>query len=145
MKLASVYAIALFASAMSAGCSSAGDSSGSLDIFPAIPLTTLSTDSGRFRVEVRTAPDQPPARGEISVELLMRDTSGAPVDGLAVSVVPWMPAMGHGTSIEPVVTPKGEGKYLVTQVSLFMPGEWQLRTSIGGQVSDHVAPSFSIQ
>jgi hypothetical protein len=106
---------------------------------------TIVSNSGKLRVEVRTSPTQPPPRGVISVELAVTDLSGSPVDGLATSIVPWMPAMGHGTSIVPTITPKGSGIYISTQVSLFMPGEWQLRTSFTGSASDYVAPSFQVQ
>jgi hypothetical protein len=101
------------------------------------------TDSGTMRVEVRTSP-QPPSRGGIDAELTITDAStGAPRDGLTLQIRPWMPAMNHG-AIQATVTPEGDGKYLVTEVSLYMAGLWELRTTISGPVSDHVAPQFEI-
>lgn len=66
------------------------------------------------------------------------------MDGLAVSVVPWMAAHAHGTSVVPIVTPRGDGRYLVTEVALFMPGAWQLRTSFEGKITDRVAPTVDV-
>jgi hypothetical protein len=53
--------------------------------------------------------------------------------------------MGHGTSIAPTITPQTNGKYLLTNVDLFMAGLWQLRTTISGPMSDYAAPEFEIQ
>jgi hypothetical protein len=90
------------------------------------------------------------------VELVITDAAtGAPVEGLTISMTPWMPAMGHGTCCTPVFTDNGGGRYVSTAVSLFMPGEWQLRTEIssplGGAneslpaiLSDFVAPTFDV-
>ena len=78
-------------------------------------------------MDVRTAP-QPPARGAIPA-LLTVTRDGAPATGLALHVTPWMPAMGHGASIEPVVVERGDGDYLVDDLVLPMPGMWELRVS----------------
>ena len=55
--------------------------------------------------------------------------------------------MGHGTSLVPSVMETSPGIYLVTQVGLFMPGAWVLRTTISvtqaGSSSDPDAPSAS--
>jgi YtkA-like len=124
----------------SLGCSSGTGPSAE---FPPAALSTVMTDSGTMRVEVRTSP-QPPTRGGIDAELTITDVaSGAPRDGLALQVRPWMPAMNHG-AIMATVTPEGDGKYLVTEVDLFMAGLWELRTTISGSVTDHVAPQFQI-
>jgi hypothetical protein len=127
--------------AASLGCS--GGTGPSAE-FPSAAMTTVMTDSGRMRVEVRTSP-QPPTRGGIDAELTITDAAtGAPRDGLVLQVRPWMAAMNHG-AIMATVTPEGGGKYLLTEVDLFMAGLWELRTTISGPVSDHVAPRFQIQ
>lgn len=101
-------------------------------------------DSGVLHVEVRTSPE-PPVRGSDTVELTITRTSdGTPVDGLTLDVEPWMPAMNHGTSATPTVTSQGSGKYLVTNVYLYMPGLWQLRTTFSGPNADHAAPALQI-
>jgi hypothetical protein len=113
--------------------------------FPADPMLTATSDAGRYLVEVRTAPNQPPERGVVAIDLRVLDaTSQEPVEGLHVESTPWMPAMGHGTSVQPSVTPKADGRYVLTHVDLFMPGAWEIRTTLSGETVDHVAPSFQI-
>jgi hypothetical protein len=55
-----------------------------------------------------------------------------------------MDAMGHGASVKTAVTPKGGGRYLVANVSMFMPGTWTLRTTFTGPVDDHAAPLVDV-
>ena len=69
---------------------------------------------------------------------------GGPVDGLTVSVQPWMPAHGHGTSIVPSVMPMGSGAYEIDDVYLYMAGTWQVRIAFSGTESDTAVPSFDI-
>ena len=95
-------------------------------------------------MELRTSP-QPPERGLDSAEFRIAGPTGAPVDALSLAVLPWMPDMGHGTSLTPVVTAQGGGVYLVDNLSLFMAGRWQLRTTISGAASGSVVPEFEIQ
>jgi YtkA-like protein len=113
--------------------------------FAAQPMMTETSSSGRLRIEVRTAPEQPPSRGVQTVELVIRDaTTQAPEPGLTLGVLPWMPAMGHVASLTPTVNENPPGTYVVGDVDFFMPGTWELRTSISGPVADHAAPSFQI-
>jgi hypothetical protein len=81
----------------------------------------------------------------MSVELTVRRASdGAPVDGLMVTVDPYMPAHLHGTSIVPVVAAEGQGRYRITQVDLSMAGHWELRTTFSGPLTDYVVPTYDI-
>ena len=34
---------------------------------------------------------------------------------------------------------------LVTELDVFMPGHWELRTALSGPMTDHVTPAFDIQ
>ncbi|MBK7581653.1 MAG: FixH family protein [Myxococcales bacterium] len=105
--------------------------------FEAEPLTTVSSDSGQLRVSVWTSPDQPPARGILTLRLLAEDAaSQAPVDALFFDIVPEMPSMGHGTPTVPKTKAANSGVYTVSDVNLFMPGRWELRMTITGAVSD---------
>jgi hypothetical protein len=113
--------------------------------FPATALATMTSADGKLDVAVHSAPYQPLIAGLQCVELVVTDPStGAGVDGLAITMTPWMPAMGHGASVTPLLTPLGQGRYVFTNVSLFMPGEWQLRTQFSGEVSDSVDPTFNV-
>jgi hypothetical protein len=111
--------------------------------FSGVPLVTLPSASGALRVAVRSSP-QPPSRGLSLFELTLTDDSGAPAAGLVLAVQPWMPAMGHGTSVVPEVAETAPGVYEVSNVVLAMPGTWQLRTSVSGSQADTFAPSFEI-
>jgi hypothetical protein len=111
--------------------------------FDGAALLTLKSDSGTAEVAVRSSP-QPPARGEDAFQFTLTDATGNPMPGLVLSVQPWMPAMGHGSSVTPDVRETQPGTYLVTNVVLSMPGSWQLRTSVRGSVKDSFAPTFEI-
>jgi nitrogen fixation protein FixH len=102
----------------------------------------MTSTSGALHVELRTSP-QPPAVGNDDVQILVTDSSGTPRDGLTVTVKPWMPAHDHGTS-QTTVTPQGGGKYLVTNVYLYMSGVWQLQIGFSGPVSDNASAQFEL-
>lgn len=139
-----VVAAALYG-ATSLGCSSEPVAVDAEDAtFPVAAITTMKSAGAAYTIEVRTAPTQPPGRGETAVEYTITGADGAPSDGLALTIVPWMPDMGHGASVVPSVSAPGGGRYLISDVDLFMPGEWELRTTIAGQPEDSVAPSFQI-
>jgi hypothetical protein len=123
------------------GCS--GETGGSSGAFPSAALMTVPGAQGQVSLEVRTAPAQPPSRGVSSVEYRVT-AGGEPASGLTVDVLPWMPVMGHGTSVSPTVTEAGGGRYVIDDVDLFMSGTWELRTTITGADEDSAAPTFEI-
>src|SRR5258706_15782031 len=102
-----VRVAAAFASACG-GASSAPNGS-----FPSAPFASLSSDASKLVIEVRTAPDQPPERGVASVQLVVKDQQGILQDGLDVTSTPWMPSMGHGSSVMPMASAKGNGTYVL--------------------------------
>jgi hypothetical protein len=113
--------------------------------FSGAPLVTCTSSGGSLAVALRTSP-QPPTEGVIEAQLTVTQAAtGAPVDGLSITVVPWMPSMGMGTSVVPTVTATGDGTYQVQQVSVTMTGEWELRLTFAGPVSDTADPSFDVQ
>jgi hypothetical protein len=117
-------------------------SSGSSQSAAGFPMT-VTTDSGALHL-VLTATPNPPVVGTNEFDLTVtKAADGSPVDGLTVSVQPFMPAMDHGTSA-PTVTAMGGGHYRVENVYTFMPGLWELETTVSGSVSDHVSPEFQI-
>ncbi len=124
------------------GCG--GGSSDAGGGFDGPPSATVTSDQGSFRIEVRTSPS-PPLRGTNEVELhVVRAADGTPANGLGLTVVPWMPVMGHGASVTPTITPHDDGRYVVGNVSTFMPGRWELRTTIPGSPEDHAAPPIDV-
>jgi hypothetical protein len=107
-------------------------------------LVTLSSDESKLVIEIRTAPNQPPERGVASVQLVVTDVNGVPQEGLDVAAMPWMPAMGHGTAVQPIASSGGKGAYVLDNVYLYMPGHWELRTSFSGSVTDRATPAFDV-
>jgi hypothetical protein len=112
--------------------------------FSADPDQIITSDSGALTIAVRFAPD-PPILGSNAAELRFTDESGATVSNLGLTVVPWMPAHGHGTSVEATVTETAPGVFVATPVYLFMPGSWELRMTITGSVDDTAKAAFEIQ
>jgi YtkA-like len=112
-------------------CSSA-DVASSTDF----PASTLS-DHKKIGIALSTFPSEPPVAGTSSVQLLLTDpATGKPIEDEQITLVPWMPAMGHGSDENPVFQSLGKGQYLFTNVDLFMPGEWLLRFEFSGTVTD---------
>jgi hypothetical protein len=111
--------------------------------FPQEPLLSTSSDTGALQLALRSSP-QPLARGTNTVQYTITNDAGTPITGLSLDVVPWMPDMGHGSSIKPTVAERGQGVYVVSCVDLAMPGSWQLRTAASGPVSDSATPAFQI-
>jgi hypothetical protein len=139
-----VFVAAVGLAIASLGCASEDTGSAGAASFPNDALLTVTSQTGNLHIDLRTAPDQPPSRGVASVEYRVADVNQTPVDGLTISVVPWMPDMGHGASTTPTVQAMGNGRYVITNVELFMPGRWDLRTTISGSSDDSVTPEFQI-
>jgi hypothetical protein len=130
---------------VSAGCSGSAVETPAPGTFPAAPLTSLVSASGALHVDVRSSPLQPPIVGNTWWSYTFtEEATGKPVTGLSLDVVPWMPAMGHGTSTVPSVSNTGGGVYVIEDVELFMPGQWDLRTSIAGPEDDKLVVSVDV-
>ena len=111
--------------------------------FAAEPNQTVTSDSGALTIAVRFSP-QAPIAGSDAAQLTFADAGGAAVSGLDLTVVPWMPAHGHGTSVDPTVTETSPGVFVATPLYLFMPGSWELRMTTSGSVDDTAKAAFEI-
>ncbi len=134
---------------LTSGCSSA-EASTDPGAISQTEAAVVTSDEGSYRISVHSAPDALPSRGVNTLRLVVtRMSDGAPVSDLTLDVVPWMPAMGHGASVKPSVEPGPDpGSYTIHNVNLFMPGLWEIRTTIGASTparSDHAAPQFDIR
>jgi hypothetical protein len=110
------------------------------DSFP----SSFMSDHGKLSIHLSTAPEQPPYAGNDSVELILTDPkTGKPIENEDISLVPFMPTMGHGTDTTPQLQVMGKGRYVFTNVNLYMPGEWQLRFQFSGPVNDSAAPDIA--
>ncbi len=112
--------------------------------FTASPLVSTPTNGRLYDIDVRTSP-QPPYVGMMQAQLVITDhVTHQPVDGLTVGVVPWMPAMGHGTSLLPTVRANGHGTYTIDQLAFIMAGEWELKLTLDGAGHDTAVPAFYV-
>jgi hypothetical protein len=98
-------------------------------VFPGAPAATVASASGGLWIDVWWSPAQPIV-GYDATQLAISDSNGSPVSGLSLSIVPWMPAQGHGASVLPTVTEISPGTYVATPIDFFMAGQWELRTAI---------------
>jgi hypothetical protein len=70
--------------------------------------------------------------GVNSFDLRITDRAGNPVRGDEVVVEPAMPQMGH--AIAPITAgPLEPGHYRVTDVGLFMAGQWEITVSLSAE------------
>ena len=93
---------------------------------------------------------QPVHVGDGAVELAIAGADGAPAAGASVSVLLWMPAHGHGTSVQPQVSETAPGVFVAAPLYLHMPGDWQLLMSMStaptaGTVDDQATASLTVQ
>lgn len=137
------FCLPLLGAAAVCACSSSGSELGEVS-FPERPLLVTSSDAAQAAIEVRTAPEQPPPRGLSKVELTLLDEQAQPLSDVTIDVVTWMPAMGHGARTDPSVTPLGEGRYLLDDVELYMPGRWELRLDFSGSIDDRAVVELDI-
>ena len=139
---ADIAATAL-ACAVLAGCGAEAAPNGS-PTFSGDPAQVITTESGALRIAVRFAP-QPPVVGQDAVELVATDGAGNAAAGLTMEVFPWMPAHGHGASVQPAVTEVGPGVFVADPLYLFMAGSWELRLTIGGRAEDAGTATFDVR
>jgi YtkA-like len=103
---------------------------------------TQASENGKFTLQMLNADPAPPAKGDNKWDIKLTDAAGAPLNDATITVKPFMPDHGHGTSIDAVVTPAGSGggEYSISPVNLWMPGLWQvtLSTDAAGATDDVV-------
>jgi hypothetical protein len=122
-----------------------GTTDSSLNDGPLVQIADATSTSGAYDVTV-FAHTSTLTRGNYILQYVFTSSAdGSPVDDLGVTIVPWMPAMGHGTSITPSVTPLGSGAYELDDIDLYMAGLWQLRTTTTADQPDDVAPTLQVE
>jgi hypothetical protein len=145
--LAKMAALAVLAGA---GCGAqASDPTAPALVFPGPPALTVASASGQLSIDLWWSPQQPTV-GYDATQLAITDAAGAPVTGLTLTVVPFMPAHGHGASVEPTVSESAPGVYVATPLDFFMAGHWELMTAIsrsgdgGGTIDDSALPTVDV-
>ena len=89
----------------------------------------LEKDGTAHRVTFTDAEPAEPIRGLNTWTIALSDLEGAPMEGMELSIVPWMPDHGHGSPQPVEVTDIGEGQYTLDPVNLFMAGYWEVTIS----------------
>lgn len=90
----------------------------------------LAHQGERLVVEIADAEPSMPIRSDNTWTFEVSDTAGTPMEGMSVSVVPFMPDHSHGTPVQAEVTELGEGTYVADPVNLYMAGLWEVTMTI---------------
>lgn len=146
--------LAAIAALVAAGCSDGSESGGSGgqggssctgDTFSA--GLQKSGKAGKLTVTLESADPAPPQKGDNRWTIRVTDPAGAPISDASVAVTPFMPEHGHGTSVQAVVTPKGDGRYELFPVNFLMPGKWEITLDVGlpGGQGDSVVYAFCVE
>jgi hypothetical protein len=111
----------------------------------ALPLTK-PTVNGAFKVTLAAGNPDPPAVGINTWTLNVTDANDQPVADAMVTVKPWMPDHGHGTSVKALITAGASpGSFTVMPLYLFMAGVWQMTFTIqSGTTSDQVVFTYCL-
>jgi hypothetical protein len=104
-------------------------------VFNGPPALTVPSASGALNIAVWWSPAQPTV-GYDAAQLAITDGTGAPVTGLSLTVVPFMPAHGHGASVYPTVSEPTPGTYVATPLDFFMAGHWELMSAMSRAAGD---------
>lgn len=90
----------------------------------------LTKSAGPVTVALESALPSPLGKGKNTLVLSVRDAAGAPLDGASVTVTPFMPDHGHGSTVTPTVRAMGGVRYEVGEVVLPMAGVWELAVAV---------------
>lgn len=101
--------------------------------------------AGRFTVRLVSATPAPPLRFDNRWTVEVLDAAAHPVDGATLTVVPFMPDHGHGTT-RVTVSPLGGGQYALDGLNLYMGGLWRVTIGVAtADQSDTAAFYFCIE
>lgn len=151
----SALAIPLLALGLLGGCGSGGspgpdmmmtgefyDCSKETRAMPYAEGMQVASSADKFTVKLLQSQPGPPIKGANTWQIEIDETAtGLPLDGLDISVLPWMPDHNHGSLAAVVVTPETTGQYQLDPMYLSMSGLWEIRftivgTMVGGGTTD---------
>jgi hypothetical protein len=87
------------------------------------------TDKKQYSLEL-VMPENMVRMGVNTLELIVHKDTGEDLPGVEVTVIPWMPDMGHGVLETPVVIERGGGLYSIDNIVFSMTGHWQLKIKV---------------
>ena len=100
--------------------------------------------TGALTLEAAFDPD-PPVVGRTTLTVWVT-SGGAPIDDATLTVDPQMPAHGHGSTEDPVVEGRGDGRYDAFPVTFQMPGTWVVTvTALAAQGSGQRALEVQVE
>lgn len=103
-------------------------------------------DEGHLQVMLMSANPAPPDVGDNSWTLRVVNLDGEAIDDAKVTVTPFMPAHGHGTSpADYTGTFTEDGTYEVGPFDLFMPGMWETTVKVEADLDDTATYSFILE
>lgn len=105
-------------------------------------------DASEVQITLLESVPGPPVKGDSTWRIQVTDMDNTPLDGLTVTVTPFMPDHGHGTPIAAEVSELAEpGEYEAGPVNLWMPGLWETTVEVtdGADMTDAATFSFCIE
>jgi len=85
-------------------------------------------------------------KGKNNFFLVLKNHDGLAIRKASVMVIPFMTAHGHGSSANPVVSEKADGKYQVENVVFQMMGEWDMTIKLTKDgMSDSLKLIFNVR
>ena len=99
-----------------------------------LPIAKTS-EGGAYKVTLMSSAAAIPVIGDSTTTwtIAVADaTTGAAISGATITVLPWMPDHGHGTSVRAVVTENAgaPGQYALEPLYFFMAGYWTVTLTI---------------
>ena len=85
-------------------------------------------EMGIFSIKLTSTPG-PPSKGTNMWTLELSDSAGA-IEGAQITVTPWMPEHGHGSTSPVTVTEESGGTYRAHPVELQMLGLWDTEITV---------------
>jgi hypothetical protein len=98
-------------------------------VFNYQPGMSVKSASGNLNFQLLSSNPGPPAKGTDVWSLKVTNAAGQSQSNLNMSVLPFMPDHGHGTSIDAQITAGADGTYSVKPIYFFMPGVWRITFS----------------
>lgn len=124
-------------------CSGAGSASEAA-YFSGGPTAITTSDASDLRVALYTSPRENPVRGKNSVRLDITAENAELRSELDVRLKTLMPAMGHGSGTQPELVEIDGHRYTFENVVLHMPGVWELRVEVSGDIQDELVFEFDV-
>lgn len=107
-----------------------------------------AADDGNVKITFADADPAPPGKGNNVFTVDVTDGVDQPLTGADITVKACMPLHGHCASVTPTVTADAKaGRYVVTNVDLFMSGLWTITFTVtpSGGAADPVNISFCVE